>query len=242
MSEENKHEGNQDELFETNKEEAEVSDTEKTDSDELTGPSAAAQAAEEDPEIHSENENIDSETAEVEKEIEIAQAKRIVEAVLFSVTEPITPRAIAKTIDVGGSKVVVEIIESLNEDYVRNGNSFEIVKIAMGYQMMTVPEYGPWVRRLRKTSDKIRFTRAMLDTLSIVAYKQPVMRAEIEAIRGVGTGTILHSLLERRLIKIAGRADVIGRPHLYGTTEDFLRQFGLASLKDLPTYEDFKKG
>ena len=134
-------------------------------------------------------------------------------------------------------KVVREAIEELNESYEQDGRSFRIEAIARGYQMITLPAYRPWLDKLHHHRDQTRLTGAALETLSIVAYKQPVIRADIEAIRGVACGEVLNRLREMGLVRILGRAEIVGRPMLWGTTRKFLDVFGLADLDDLPPME-----
>jgi segregation and condensation protein B len=125
----------------------------------------------------------------------------------------------------------------LNDKYRAAGLSFRIEEIAHGYQMLTQPQFKPWLARLAKQQAQTRLSGAALETLSIVAYKQPVIRADIEAIRGVACGEVLNRLREMGLVRIVGRAEIVGRPMLYGTTRKFLDVFGLADLDDLPPME-----
>ena len=129
-------------------------------------------------------------------------------------------------------------IGRLNAGYEETGRAFRIVQVAGGHQVMTQPEYGDVLARLRGDRQMSRLTPAALETLAIIAYRQPVLRADLEAIRGVACGEVLRGLLERRLVRIVGRAEELGRPMLYGTTKEFLQIFGLGSLKDLPKSED----
>lgn len=161
-----------------------------------------------------------------------------VEALLFSTNVPLTARKIAGLIGVGDAGDVKKHIETLNERYNRFGASFRIVPIAKGFQMHTLAEYAPWVSKLNKARADSRLSTAALETLAIVAYKQPSLRADIEAIRGVAVGEMLVRLRELNLVRIVGRAEEIGRPLLYGTTDRFLTVFGIASLKDLPPLDD----
>jgi segregation and condensation protein B len=130
--------------------------------------------------------------------------------------------------------VIRESIALLNDDLERERKPFQIVEIAGGYQFATKPEYAMYVSRLYKEKSRRRLSGASLETLAIIAYKQPVSKPDIENIRGVNCDEVLKSLLEKNLITITGRAETIGRPLLYGTTDDFLRNFGLHSVKDLP--------
>lgn len=133
---------------------------------------------------------------------------------------------------------VREAVEALNEEYGRTGRSFRIEEVAGGYQVLTLPQYADVLDALHKGKSSDKLSAAAVETLAIVAYKQPIIRAEIESIRGVACGEVLRSLLERRLIKVVGRAEEIGRPMLYGTTKRFLEVFGLSSVKDLPQSEE----
>ena len=158
----------------------------------------------------------------------------IVEALLFSSDDPLTSGKIAQILGIGDSADVKKHIATLNERYEASGSSFHISEIAKGFQMFTHPEYHPWVGKLRKARSESRLSGAAVETLAIVAYRQPVLRADVEAIRGVAVGDRLVRLRDLSLVRIVGRADEVGRPLLYGTTKKFLEIFGLASLKDLP--------
>lgn len=142
-------------------------------------------------------------------------------------------------VDEAISRVDAAVVE-LNTIYESTGRSFRIEAIAGGYRVLTLSRYAPDVARLRNAKVSSKLSRAAIETLAIVAYKQPMTRAELEAIRGVSCGEVLKSLLERRLITIKGRAEELGRPMLYGTTREFLDHFGLPSIKDLPTVEELR--
>ncbi|MEM1329598.1 MAG: SMC-Scp complex subunit ScpB [Planctomycetota bacterium] len=129
---------------------------------------------------------------------------------------------------------VAAAIDALNAEYERTGRAFRVERVAGGWRLMTLAEHAEVVAAFHRGKQGARLSRAAIETLSIIAYRQPVTRATLEAIRGVACGEVLRSLLERKLIKIAGRAEELGRPMLYGTTKQFLETFGLASLKDLP--------
>ena len=164
-----------------------------------------------------------------------------VEAVLLSVDKPLGSARIAQALnlDDAGSAAVAAAIDALNTAYAQTGRSFRIEKVAGGYRVMTEPEFAPAVAAVRGLRDSQKLSRAALETLAIVAYRQPITRAGIEAIRGVASGEVLRSLLERRLIAIVGRAEELGRPMLYGTAKGFLEAFGLSSVKDLPPVGEF---
>ncbi len=165
------------------------------------------------------------------------EKRQIVEALILASPEPISPVRIAKVIPYGTVKVVKSLIEELNVDYIKTNRAFEIAEVAGGYQMRTAPEFAPYLKQIQSTRP-MRLSPAALETLSVVAYRQPVTRAEIEQVRGVDAGPIVRGLLERKLVRIAGHREVAGRPMLYTTTRRFLEVFGLASLEDLPTLRD----
>jgi len=160
--------------------------------------------------------------------------RQIVEAILFTSDAPLSPAKIASAVGAIGSRDVREIIDQLNADYAAANMSFRVEQIAGGYQMMTRPEYAVYLQEFYKVRSESRLSTAALETLAVVAYKQPVLRAEIEAIRGVACGEVLRSLMEKGLVKIVGRAEELGRPMLYGSIKRFLEIFGLHDLKDLP--------
>ncbi|MFO0961515.1 MAG: SMC-Scp complex subunit ScpB [Phycisphaerales bacterium] len=135
---------------------------------------------------------------------------------------------------------VREAIAALNRRYEADGRTFRIESVAGGRQVMTLPLYAPVVARIKGVREQGRLTQAALETLAIIAYRQPLLRADLEAIRGVACGEVLRSLMERRLVKIVGRADEVGRPMLYGTTGEFLKQFGIGRLDELPNAKDLR--
>ena len=171
--------------------------------------------------------------AEIDRLAEI-NIKSTVEAVLFAADDPVTPASIAKAIEGVRPSTVKKTILALKEDYEGRDAGFEIVEEAGGWTMLTREDFAPYVRALRKAAESRKLSAAALEALAVVAYKQPVQRAEVEDIRGVGSGPMLRSLMEKGLVKITGRAEALGRPLLYGTTKQFLKIFGLGSLKDLP--------
>jgi segregation and condensation protein B len=166
--------------------------------------------------------------------------EQIVEAILFSADTPLSPARIVDIIGTGSARDVRKHIETLNQRYQQTGATFRIEKMAGGYQMLTIPTFNAWLKRLKQARQETKLSQAAMETLAVVAYKQPVVRAEIEAIRGVATGEMLNRLRELGLVKIVGRAEDVGHPLLYGTTKRFLDVFGLGSLEDLPTVEELK--
>lgn len=173
---------------------------------------------------------------------EAAEAAATVEAILFATDSPLPAAKIAQVAELPGVRAVRKAIEALNARYEASGCAFRIEALAGGYQMLTLPEYNDVLSRLLRTRSDSRLTKAAMETLAIVAYRQPILRADIEAIRGVATGEVLRSLLDKQVIKIVGRAEVPGRPMLYGTTRRFLELFGLNSLEDLPRVEELRSG
>jgi len=165
------------------------------------------------------------------------QTHRVVEAVLFAADAPLPSAKIAGVLGVGDARDVRKHIERLNQEYAAHGLSFRVEHVAGGYQMLTLPAYNTWLRKLLRARRETRLSSAALETLAVVAYKQPCTRAEIEAVRGVAAGDLLNRLREMNLVKIVGRAEDLGRPLLYGTTRHFLEVFGLPSLEDLPQVE-----
>ena len=165
----------------------------------------------------------------------------VVEAVLFASDEPLSAERLVNIVEAGGVKQIRECIESLNKKYEEGVFSFRIEQIAGGYQMMTLSEFNYWLKKLVRVRTDTKLSPAALETLAIIAYKQPVIRADIEAIRGVASGEVIRNLMFKGLVKIVGKAEVLGRPMLYGTTKKFLDIFGLHTLKDLPTAEELKR-
>ena len=137
-------------------------------------------------------------------------------------------------------KQVRDSIEALNGEYEKTGRSFRIESVAGGLQILTLPEFNEDIGRLKGVRNQAKLSQAALETLAIIAYRQPILRADLESIRGVACGEVLRGLMERRLVRIAGRAEELGRPMLYGTTKEFLEIFGLASLDDLPQAKELR--
>jgi segregation and condensation protein B len=165
------------------------------------------------------------------------EPEQVLEALLFASDAPLTPQTLAQLMGAGDARDVRRYVENLNRRYQQANLSFRIEEIAKGFQMLSLPTFQPWLAKLASRCAETRLSPAALETLSVVAYKQPVLRAEVEAIRGVMCGEVLNRLREMGLIKIVGRAPEIGRPILYGTTKRFLEVFGLGSLEDLPKFE-----
>lgn len=163
--------------------------------------------------------------------------KAIVEALIFASPEPLTLKAIQKLLEDESKEEIEAAIADLKADYDRPGG-LQLVDVAGGYQIATRPHLHEWVRRLFHERSTQKLTVQALETLAVIAYKQPITALEVGEIRGVNTSGVLNTLLERHLIKIVGRKAVVGRPFLYGTTREFLIRFGLNDLSDLPKVED----
>lgn len=170
--------------------------------------------------------------------MEQSDAKRIIEALLFVTEQPVTLKSLEDVFEKQFDKDTLRALcVELSNEYSGRAGALEVQEIAGGWQFATRPELGPWIRRLFKDRLTYRLSNSAMETLSIVAYKQPITRNEIEEIRGVEVTAVLDTLCERKLVKIAGRKETIGRPLLYGTTPEFLKSFGLRRLEDLPAIE-----
>jgi segregation and condensation protein B len=169
--------------------------------------------------------------------LDSAQLKAIVEALVFASPEPLTPKMLFKLLNDEPKEDVLAAVNALRADY-EQGGGLHLAEVAGGFQITTRPELHDWVRRLFHERTTQKLSVQSLETLAVIAYKQPITAAEIGEIRGVNTSGVLSTLMERHLIKIVGRKNVIGRPFLYGTTKEFLIRFGLKDLNDLPRVED----
>jgi segregation and condensation protein B len=165
------------------------------------------------------------------------QLKAIIEALVFASPEPLTPKMLFKLLSDEPKEDVIAAMDALKQDYAGQAG-LHLAEVAGGYQITTRPEFHEWVRRLFHERSAQKLTVQSLETLAVIAYRQPITAAEIGEIRGVNTSGVLGTLMERHLIKIVGRKNVIGRPFLYGTTREFLIRFGLKDLNDLPKVED----
>jgi segregation and condensation protein B len=170
---------------------------------------------------------------------ETPTVESVIEAILFATDEPLTDGKLASIVETT-AKQVRESVDNLNTKYAANHSAFRVEQIAGGYQMLTLNLYNPWLKKMLRARSDNKLSPAAMETLAIIAYKQPIIRADIESIRGVAVGEVIRSLMYKGLVKIAGRAEILGRPMLYGTTKKFLEIFGLNSLKDLPKAEELK--
>lgn len=164
------------------------------------------------------------------------------EAVLLIADEPLTVRRLADAAGLADAAEARTLIDRLRELYDADGTAFQVEPIAGGFQLLTRAVYHPWLTRLRRTGHELRLTPAALETLAVIAYKQPVTRADVEKVRGVACGELVRQLMERGLVRVAGRDDSLGRPQLYGTTRKFLQAFGLNTLSDLPEVDALRPG
>lgn len=169
-----------------------------------------------------------------------SEQRRSAEALILASPEPVSAARLAELIPDCTPAQARQLVEELNAEYTEQGRAFAIAGVAGGFQMRTLAEFAELVQRLQSTRP-LRLSRAALETLAIVAYRQPVTRAEVEHVRGVDAGAVLKSLLERKLLRIAGHREVPGRPLLYGTSRRFLEVFGLEKLDDLPALREVEE-
>lgn len=175
------------------------------------------------------------------EEVGQRELKAILEAVLFVSPDPV-PLARLVSVLGGVNKADVEqALTELTQDLEQDDRGVQMVQVAGGYRLMTKPDYAPWIKKLEKAKTMQKLSRSALESLAIIAYKQPLVRSEIEQIRGVETSGVLRTLLERKLVRIVGRKEVPGRPIMYGTTKFFLEHFGLHDLSQLPPLREFKE-
>ncbi|MEK6525979.1 MAG: SMC-Scp complex subunit ScpB [Nitrospirota bacterium] len=173
--------------------------------------------------------------------LEERELKALLEALLFVSHEPVAVDRLVAVLGGTPKSEVRQALQHLGEDFDRQGRGLQLVEVAGGFQLATRPDYAPWIKRLDKTKWVPKLSRSALESLAIIAYKQPVVRADIEQIRGVETSSVLRTLLERKLVRMVGRKDAPGRPIMYGTTKYFLQHFGLRDLSELPPLREFKE-
>lgn len=169
------------------------------------------------------------------------QLKSAIEALLFIGGGPLSVERLKGIFEDASKEQIEAQLQTLKTEYDGRGAGVMLAEVANGYQLATCPEQAPWVRKFKTVKVTTRLSRPALETLAIIAYKQPVTRPEIEAIRGVNIGGLVRNLMERRLVKIVGKKDVAGRPMLYGTSVEFLQYFGLKDLAALPTLKEFQE-
>ncbi len=181
----------------------------------------------------------DDEPGEDEPALPPLELRAIVETLIFASPQPVTPRQLGQVLAASSKQEWQAAIEELKELYAGDGRGLQLVEVAGGWQITTRAEYNDWVRELLEPKAPTRLSIQALETLAVIAYKQPVTLPEVIELRGVKSGGVLKTLLEKRLIRIVGRKEVVGRPMLYGTTKDFLLHFGLKDLAELPKIEEF---
>lgn len=169
------------------------------------------------------------------------EIKAIIEALIFVSGEPITLNRIRDVIEGVDKKTLERLASELKDEFNREHSGLQLVEIANGYQLTTRSEYANWIKKLNKIKVSTKLSKPAMETLAIIAYKQPIIKPEVEKIRGVDSGGVIKTLLERKLIKIIGRMDIVGKPMMYGTTPEFLQYFGLKDLTDLPTLREFQE-
>lgn len=167
--------------------------------------------------------------------------KGILEALLFVTTDPIPVTRFLGLLGAVTKQEVEQALTSLSHDYEQEGRGLQLTEVGGGYRIMTKAEFAPWLKRLEKVKAPAKLSRSALESLAIIAYKQPIVRAEVEQIRGVETSGVIRTLLERKLVRIVGRKDEPGRPIMYGTTKFFLEHFGLRDLSQLPPLREFRE-
>lgn len=173
--------------------------------------------------------------------MEDRELKSAIEALLFISGSPLSADRLKALFEEASQEQIEAQLVQLRQDYEERGAGIMLAEVAGGYQLATRPENAAWIRKFRTVKTSTRLSRPALETLAIVAYKQPITRAEVETVRGVNIGGIMRNLMERRLVKIVGKKDVPGKPMLYGTTQDFLQYFGLKDLSSLPTLKEFQE-
>lgn len=171
--------------------------------------------------------------------MESSEAKKIIEALLFASEKPITIEQMKEVLEEVEAKDIKTAILELKSEYDNLGRSFKVYEVAGGFQMVTEPAFAEYLKKFYRVKSKDKLSKPALETLAIVAYRQPITKAEIEDIRGVNVDGVIKTLADRLLIRITGRKDAPGRPILYGTTKEFLDRFGLGSLGELPKLSEF---
>lgn len=169
---------------------------------------------------------------------DMSELEKIIEALIFASDTPLPVRKIKEILEKDSEKEVKRVISSLQEKYLKNNSPLEIVEVAGGYQIVTRAEYASWIKKLYRSRAAGHLTQRALETMAIIAYKQPITRQEVEGIRGVNSDGVIKTLMERNLITVSGRVKAPGNPLLYSTTKTFLEYFGLKSIKDLPKLKE----
>ena len=176
-----------------------------------------------------------------EPDITPEKARAIIEAILLTAEDPVSPGRLVSLLKGLNGRDIREAVDALKEQYEQAGHGITIIEVANGFQLATRQELSPWIRKFHKEKSQIRLSQAALETLSIVAFKQPLTRIEVDSIRGVNSAGVLQTLMELNMVRIVGRSDGIGKPMLFGTTREFLIHFGLKSLTDLPKPKELEE-
>ena len=185
--------------------------------------------------------SVNEESDDGEHKLTEAEARPIIECLLFATNEPISVKRFTNILPGITAGVLRRLLLELQVEYDHQGRGMQIVEVAGGYQMATRKEYAPFVLKLNRHRKRNSLSTSALETLAIIAYKQPIIRAEIEAIRGVDSSSVIRSLVELGLTKVVGKKEVVGHPPLYGTTDEFLKVFGLKRLSDLPSIKELRE-
>lgn len=167
--------------------------------------------------------------------------KSVLEAILFATSEPVSLKQFSQLFDGVSTRQLRQLLMQLRDEYQEMNRSFQLIEIANGFQICTRPEYHRWIEKFHTRQVRVKLSSSALETLAIVAYKQPVTRAEVETIRGVNSDSVLNSLIEKGMVRIAGRRPGPGRSLLFATTDEFLQQFGLKDLSELPSIEEIEQ-
>lgn len=189
----------------------------------------------------SENEIEEREELEPVESLGRDESRQAIHALLFVSDRPVSADRLAEALGDVDKEVVVNLLEELRDELQNGDSPYQLREIAGGYQLVTSPRFAPYIRRMLQIKKSNKLSRSALETLAIIAYKQPVTRAEVESVRGVSVAYAFDTLQEKRLIKVAGVAEVPGRPKLYRTTEEFLVHFGIKSLKELPSMDEIRE-
>jgi segregation and condensation protein B len=176
-------------------------------------------------------------TPDLEKE----KVRSVIEAILLTAESPVSPGRLTTLIKGLNGRDIREAIDELQKEYENSGHAFTIVEVGGGYQLATRQEFAPWLRKFHRDRKQIRLSQAALEVLSIVAFKQPITRVELDAVRGVSSTGVLQTLMELNMIRIVGRSDGVGKPMLFGSTKEFLIHFGLKTLADLPKPKELEE-
>ena len=182
---------------------------------------------------------LDQQVGELQDGLDEQELKGIIEALLYVSHEPITLDKLLCVLEGPSRLIVNNALRALQRDYDQEGRGLHIAEVAGGFLMASRADCAPWIKRLQKVKVSPKVSRSALETLAIIAYKQPIVRADIEQIRGVETSGVLRTLLDQKLVRIVGRKDIPGRPIMYGTSKYFLQRFGLRDLRDLPPLREF---